>query len=259
MFASCLVRLKYVSAVLSLMVLMGCNSAQQTTTSNPESHNAAHTGQSATGPKDADERLLIGLGFMKGHLIVAKELLDAGKLELAEPHVEHPAVENYAKVEDELIARKVPEFKTALNQLHELVKAKSKKDAITTQYQAAMQGIDRAIASIPAAKRQSPQFVMQVVNRLLKGAGKEYEAAIANGKITEAIEYQDSKGFIVFSEQLYQGIAKGMNQENPQKNKTVLASFAALKKAFPTVVPPASPVMTTDQMSQSIATILKNS
>ncbi|MFS8117454.1 MAG: helix-hairpin-helix domain-containing protein, partial [Microcoleus sp.] len=77
--------------------------------------------------KDVD--YMTKLGLMKGHLFVAKELLDAGKPDQAEPHIGHPVEEIYADVEDQLNERKVPEFKTTLIKLQDLIKAGAKDPA----------------------------------------------------------------------------------------------------------------------------------
>lgn len=43
--------------------------------------------------------------------------------------------------------------------------------------------------AVPTQERQSPALTLQAMDGLLVTAQEEYEAAIANGKITEAIEY----------------------------------------------------------------------
>ena len=77
--------------------------------------------------KDVD--YMIKLGLMKGHLIVAKELLDLQKPDQAEPHIGHPVEEIYADVEEQLKERNVKEFKTQLVALQDLVKAGAKDAA----------------------------------------------------------------------------------------------------------------------------------
>ena len=156
--------------------------------------------------KDVD--YMIKLGLMKGHLLVAKELLDLKKPEQAEPHIGHPVEEIYADVEEQLKERKVKEFKTQLVSLQDLVKAGAKDAAkVDTDFKGSMQSVDGAIAGIPAAQRQATPFVMQVLVGLLDTANSEYGAAIANGKITQAIEYQDSRGFVTYANELFKGIA----------------------------------------------------
>ena len=75
--------------------------------------------------KDTD--YMVKLGLMKGHLFVAKELLDLKKPKDAEPHIGHPVEEIYTDVADQLNERKVKEFKTTLITPRRLSKSWSKR------------------------------------------------------------------------------------------------------------------------------------
>ncbi|MEP0980955.1 hypothetical protein NC980_10320 [Leptolyngbya sp. AS-A5] len=93
--------------------------------------------------------------------------------------------EIYADVEDQLNERKVPEFKSSLIALQDEVKAGAKNaEKISTGYQSSLKSIDAAINALPESERQSPRFVLQVINGLLDTANSEYGAAIANNKIS---------------------------------------------------------------------------
>lgn len=152
--------------------------------------------------KDAD--YMVKLGLMKGHLYVAKELLDLNKPKDAEPHIGHPVEEIYTDVADQLNERKVKEFKTTLIALDDLVKAGAKEmPKVTTNLKESLQSIDTAIAALPETQRKNPAFVLRVINGLLDTANSEYGAAISDGKFKAAIEYQDSRGFITYADQLY--------------------------------------------------------
>ncbi|HEY9298144.1 MAG TPA: helix-hairpin-helix domain-containing protein, partial [Phormidium sp.] len=207
--------------------------------------------------KDVD--YMTKLGLMKGHLLVAKELLDKQQPKQAEPHIGHPVEEIYVDVEDQLNERKVKEFKTTLIGLQDLVKSKPKDTKIATEFTNSMQAVDSAIQGIPATQRNSPQFVLKVINGLLDAANSEYEAAIANGKISAAIEYQDSRGFVNYANTLYKGIAAQMAKQNPAAHKAIATSMAELSKAWPAAIPPAAPVLTPEQVSQLVKTIEQNS
>lgn len=174
--------------------------------------------------------------------MVARELLDAGNFEQAEPHIGHPVEELYGGIESELAERSVPEFKSTLTQLSDLAKSAPDSGEMPDQFQASMQAIDQAIAALPADQRQSPEFVMDVIVRTLKTAAAEYEAAIADGKIVEVVEYQDSRGFVMYADQLYQTIADQMSQTNPEGHAKIVADFEALKPIWPSVMPPETPV-----------------
>ena len=188
--------------------------------------------------KDVD--YMTKLGLMKGHMLVAKELLDLQKPNQAEPHIGHPVEEIYADVEDQLTERNVKEFKTTLITLQDLVKAGAKDtDKVNSEFKTSMQAIDSAIATLPDAQRQSPNFVLQVVNGLLDTASSEYSAAIANGKIAQAIEYQDSRGFVTYANALYSSIAAQVAKQSPDTHQSIQQTMAELVKVWPAPIPPA--------------------
>ena len=205
--------------------------------------------------KDVD--YLTKLGLMKGHLLVAKELLDLQKPAQAEPHIGHPVEEIYVDVEDQLNERNVPEFKTSLISLQDLVKAKSAK--VDTNFTASEKSIDTAISALPADRRTSPEFVLQVINGLLDTANSEYTAAIANGKISAAIEYQDSRGFVKYAEELYKGISSQVAATDAETDKAIATNMSELSKSWPAVIPPATPVNPPAAVTQLIKTIEKES
>ncbi|MBD1923963.1 helix-hairpin-helix domain-containing protein [Microcoleus sp. FACHB-831] len=206
--------------------------------------------------KDVD--YMTKLGLMKGHLIVAQELLDGQLPKQAEPHIGHPVEEIYVDVEEQLQERNVKEFKTTLIGLQDLVKANPKDAKVKTNFASSMQAVDTAIAGLPEAQRSSPKFVLQVINGLLDAANSEYGAAIANGKVSAAIEYQDSRGFVNYADSLYKNISGQMAKENPEAHKAISDSMTQLKTAWPSVTAPAAPVKTPQQVSQLIKTIEQN-
>lgn len=207
--------------------------------------------------KDVD--YMSKLGLMKGHLLVAKELLDQQQPKQAEPHIGHPVEEIYVDVEEQLNERNVKEFKTTLIGLQDLVKAQPKAAKVNTDFKTSMDAVDGAIATLPEDQRSSPQFVLQVVNELLDAANSEYGAAISNGKIAAAIEYQDSRGFVNYANTLIKGISAQMTKDNPQAYKAIETSMSELTKAWPTAIPPAKPVNTPEQVTGLVKTIEQNS
>jgi len=207
--------------------------------------------------KDVD--YVTKLGLMKGHLLVAKELLDLQQPKQAEPHIGHPVEEIYVDVEDQLNERNVKEFKSSLISLQDLVKSSPKDAKVGTNFAASVQSVDEAIAAVPATERSSPEFTLQVIGELLDAANSEYGAAIANGKVAAAIEYQDSRGFVTYANQLYSGISSQMAQDQSEPHKAILTSMSELTKTWPTATAPAAAVKTPEQVSALIKTIEQNS
>jgi hypothetical protein len=196
------------------------------------------------------------LGLMKGHLMVAKELLDLKQVAQAEPHIGHPVEEIYADVEDQLTERKVPEFKTPLIALHDLVKGGAKDGAkVNADFTTAMKSVDGAINILPASQRNSSKFALQIINGLLDTANSEYKASIAKGKIAQVVEYQDSRGFVVYANQLYTAIEPQLKKDNPAAATTIGTTLTSLVKVWPTVVAPATPVKTPDEVTKLIKSI----
>ena len=207
--------------------------------------------------KDID--YMTKLGLMKGHLLVAKELLDLKKPDQAEPHIGHPVEEIYADIEDQLKDRKVKEFKAPLIDLQDLVKAGAKDEAaVNRKFEASTQAIDDAIAALPKTQQNDPKFVLSVINGLLDTASSEYKASIADGKISQPIEYQDSRGFVEYSNGLYQTIAPIMKKNDPGFHQSMVAAMANLRTAWPSPIPPAAPVKTSDTVSTLIKEIETN-
>lgn len=253
--------LSLLAAICSMIALTGCSGgpSSETVSSVPTetSQPSESIGQSE---ENSDLDYMVNLGLMKGHMIVAKELLEMGKPEQAEPHIGHPVEEIYADIQNQLEQRGVPEFKNSLMRLHDLVKSKPNDPQIQTRYQEAMDAIDRAIAAIDAEKQQSPAFVLQVMNGLLDTASAEYTAAISNGKITEAIEYQDSRGFVDYaSNNLYPSIQAQLGRENPQVKEQTESALEQLQKAWPSPLAPERPVMSADEVAAKVNAIEQSS
>jgi hypothetical protein len=207
--------------------------------------------------KDVD--YMTKLGLMKGHLLVAKELLDLKKPAQAEPHIGHPVEEIYADVEDQLNERKVKEFKTSLIALQDLVKAGAKDPTkVDVEFKTSVQSVEGAIAGLPEAQRKDPKFVLQIINGLLDTASSEYGASIADGKIAQIIEYQDSRGFVAYANTLYKAIAPAVAKDKPEVDKAITTTMAELSKAWPSPIAPAVPVKSTDAVTKLIKTIETN-
>ena len=202
--------------------------------------------------KDAD--YLVKLGLMKGHLLVAKELLDLKRPAEALPHVGHPIEELYVTVADQFPQRNVTDFKSTLDELKDFVKNKPQDPQVIPKFNAGMAAVDQAIAALPETERKSPPFVAHVTNGLLDSASAEYGGAISGNKIEE-IDYQDSRGFVAYAYMLSQDIAPQLQKDNSKLQQQLKTSFDDLRKVWPTPLPPAKPVATGDQVAAKVKKI----
>jgi len=248
--------LSFSISMAGLVALGACGGTPPAENSPMASPTAASTAEATSQEQDVD--YLTQLGLIKGHLLVAQELIEQGQPAQAEPHIAHPVEEIYANVEDQLQARQVQDFRPTLVQAEDLVKSRPNDPQLKTAVQDAIAAVDQAMEAVPAQQRQSPALTLQVMDGLLATAQEEYEAAIANGKIAEAIEYQDSRGFVLQAEDLYSQVASQINQANPEAGKAIQTNLSELKAAWPSVIPPQTPVMTPEQVAEKIEAIDTN-
>jgi Helix-hairpin-helix motif len=208
--------------------------------------------------KDAD--YMVKLELMKGHLFVAKELLNTNKIKEAEQHVGHPVEEIYLDVSDRLHEHKVKEFKSSLLELEDLVKAgATDRHQVTTNFTESVRSIDSAILALPTTRKQSLPFVLQVLNAILDTASAEYAAAIANGRIVEVLEYQDSRGFAIHADALYRSIAGEMATKYPTVHKIIAANIQQLKTVWPGITAPIIAVKSPAEVGKIVAAIEQSS
>ncbi len=199
-------------------------------------------GEGAAESVDSDEDYMTVLGLMKGHLLAAEELIAAGNYEQVAPHISHPAEKLYSSIEPMLAEKGVEEFKPTLNQLYDLAQSAPDSSEMQDLLDQSQTSIDSAIAAIPEEQLNSPEFVLNSMVEMLKNAAAEYEAAIANEQFAEVVQYQDSRGFVLYADELYQTVAEQKSQEDPEGHQVITESLAELKTAWPSIEPPETPI-----------------
>jgi hypothetical protein len=201
-------------------------------------------GDGAQEIASSDTAYLAVLGQMRGHLIVAKELMQQGNFAQAEKHIGHPVEELYGSVEPELQRRRVKPFKQTLTALLELIQAAPGSPETRQAYQSAVAAIDAAMLGVPENVRRDPNTTATVVREIVKVAASEYDASIADGAIVETIEYQDSRGFVLYAgELLKSSLGPGARADAVAILVPIQQRLAVLAKAWPGVKPPARPVL----------------
>jgi hypothetical protein len=184
-----------------------------------------------------DEAFLLRLLLIKGHLRVGRELLQQNRWNDALPHFLHPTEEIYKELAPALAERKIAPFDKDLEALAALVKKKARLPELTQSLDAVTAKLDAAAGGIAAETRQRPAFTLAVAERLLEVAASEYKAAIEKGRIVNPVEYQDSRGFVWTAEDLVRAKAPALRAKDAQAFAALEAGFAALKRAWPTLVP----------------------
>ena len=92
--------------------------------------------------------------------------------------------------------------------------------------------------------RRDPATTAAVVREIVKVAASEYDASIADGAIVETIEYQDSRGFVLYAGELLKAsLGPGTGPEAIALLVPIQRRLTALAKAWPSLQPPAKPTI----------------
>lgn len=197
-------------------------------------------GKGAKLPPDLDFALKIAL--MRGHLLIGDELVKEGQWAAAMPHFLHPVEELYSGVRARLKDYRTPPFQTALKILANTVKAKKGGDDYAKAKKAVEDAFAAADAGLKGKHADWQSFTVETAIEVLKTSGNEYEEAIVKGRIAKPVEYQDARGFIWHAEAMFEAVAPGLEKKDATALKHLRDALADLKKAFPTAMPPKTPV-----------------
>jgi len=195
-----------------------------------------------TGPaSDANVRQQVILDKMRGHLLVSLMLWQTGVYDQASQHANHPSSELFTVIRGDL--QRVcltDDMIKALASYTALASKAGDKTATQQAHAAALAVLDRASAAlIPADARPDPAFNLRVIAALLTDAQQEYAEAAKDGKIVEAVEYQDSMGFYLAAKARYVTIQPAVTQQYPDLDKQMTALWTSLAELYPDVKPPA--------------------
>ncbi len=182
------------------------------------------------------------IALLRGHLLVGDELVRQQQWAAALPHFLHPTEEIYGDIKEQLALYQVPPFDGALKALAAVVKARKGG----SDYAQALKSVNDALAAVTAAMKAKqenwPGFVVEASVEALKAAAGEYQNAIVNGRIVKPVEYQDARGFIWQADRMIEGVAPDLQKKDAAALTQVRAGLAELKKAFPSPMPPRTPV-----------------
>ena len=180
--------------------------------------------------------------LLRGHLLVGDELVRQQQWNAALPHFLHPTEEIYGDIRDQLAGYRVPPFDGSLKALSDVVKAKKGGAEYTKALKAVHDALGAADAGMKAKQSDWPGFVVEAAVEALKAATGEYQQAVVGGKIAKPVEYQDARGFILQADRMIESVAPDLQRKDTAALDQVRAGLAELKKAFPSPMPPRTPV-----------------
>ena len=183
------------------------------------------------------------LGLMRGHLLVAAELFEAGHIELAQRHSKHPAEEVYQELLPGLVQFGVPGFATELGAFADVLAAGEQgRELFSNHYVQLMQTMNAIEDRLPLGVRQQQHIAFALVSQ----AAVEYAVGVAeDGRVTDMQEYQDAYGFVT--------VAKGkVVDEAAVGTGNLTRAFTAALRLWPALMPQQPVAMESDDLTQLV-------
>lgn len=206
-------------------------------------HDAGEGGESQSlANLPPDLAFAVRVTLLRGHLLVGDELVRQQQWNAALPHFLHPTEEIYGDIRDQLAGYRVPPFDGSLKALSDVVKAKKGGAEYAKALKAVHDALGAADAGMKAKHSDWPGFVVEAAVEALKAATGEYQQAVVGGKIAKPVEYQDARGFILQADRMIESVAPDLQRKDSAALDQVRAGLADLKKAFPSPMPPRTPV-----------------
>lgn len=208
----------------------------------------SHHGSSAPAASKRSDALLV-LAQMQGHLLMAQELIEAGQVNAAEPHVGHPVDELYGSVAPALALHGVAPFLRSLEELRQQVRLNPTAPETIGLLRRAQQRIDAAAAALtpgdaaPGGAAARNALLQEVVRELAQSAVEEYGSAVAGDRVVESIDYQDARGF------LRQGLRlASQHRADGATWQAMERTLESMLQAFPSATPPANAVLSAAEL-----------
>ena len=206
------------------------------------------------GLKDTRIRFYRDIELMRGHLLVGRQLIELELWDEALPHFLHPTEELYALMEKYIKLHRITPFNRDLQALAQAVKAKRKG-----AYEQALKVVDRRLdAALAIAKTfMTPvrNFTVRSAIEVLRVAQSDYDTSMEGGKFVKPVEYQDSRGFVLQAERMFEGSAAELARIDKDALARIRTIFAKLKTAWPAPMPPSQPVLDVGTISALISDI----
>jgi hypothetical protein len=187
-------------------------------------------------PRELD--FALKLSQIRGHLLVGDELVKMGEWKAAEPHFAHPGKELYGPIRGRLKEYKIPPFEAALRELANAVKAKKGAEDYAKAWAKVDQALTTAESALNGKQADRPAFVVSTVIELAKSASAEYGESIKQGRVVNAIEYQDARGFILHGEKMIEGVAPALEKKDADALGKLRRALVELKDDVPSPLPP---------------------
>ncbi|SME89483.1 hypothetical protein SAMN06265365_101218 [Tistlia consotensis] len=195
-------------------------------------------GEGAAEPADLardDVAYLLRLERLRGHLMAGMALYRKGEPRAAEVHLEHHAAALHEDLEEAFEARGVAAFEDRIEVLAKAVEDGAPADRVAADEAALQQALaaaEAAVAGLPLGER------MEVVEELVRSAGRDYGSAVKDGRIVDVTEYQDAYGFLQSAQRLVEAARPAASGKAATALQQIQQQLDLARPALAEVLPP---------------------
>lgn len=150
----------------------------------------------------ADADFGLRMALLEGHLRIGNALMEAGQKDNALPHFGHPVRELYGDMAPYIAAHHGQQFDRDLIALEALAAAQGDTPQYRNAFAALMQKVAAGRALIPADRFNSDEYTLALAADVCTSASQEYRNAIIAGRVGSLVEYEDARGFMLYSSDL---------------------------------------------------------
>jgi hypothetical protein len=206
------------------------------------------------GPSDTRTRFARDLILLRGHALIADELVAVGDWSAALAHVKTSTEELRAYLETYMRGQGVAPFSAAVDKLTAAIDQKDAK-----AYAAARNTYDMHadLAAHAVRKFQTPyhRFAVRAAVEALKAASSAYAASLSDGKINDTAEYQDARGFGLAASAALELLNTDLLKIDPDRTRQIQAACSQLNAAWPTTAAPAAIILSPEDVAALISRI----
>lgn len=199
--------------------------------------------------EDEDMAFHVAAGEIEGKLTVAAALYAQGRADAAKAHLVRPSDDIYEGLKPLLAAFNAPDFADELTALADAVEAGAPAEEVEAKLQAAVAGI--AASATP----ESAKELAMTVTMLVRNAGGDFAAGVADGKVTDAHEYQDAWGYVQAAKRIVAGAPDWMRDEYGEEFATIAGHLDGLDAAWPDLTGEAAPGLDSSAIAGAAARI----
>jgi hypothetical protein len=195
------------------------------------------------------------LHLMRGHFAAAKVLASHDRYNEASSHTAQVLRSTLNPIEAELTQRGFPSIKSHVRSIHTMSDGHAGQLALLREMRETEMQIWQAYDSIDENERQSVSFNLELCLLLFKQAARQYQAAWRGLRLVNLHEFQNGYGFLLEARWLLARTLPILRKRNVKAATNIENAYLRLREAWPSIDPPAKPVLPYSTINGLVAAI----